>query len=361
MKYSILHNMNFAAAYPGNFMRSLYDLEKRLREKEIDTVYMLPESARGLYWVDDMVRDGKKVYFKPESAKGMFKVLRSAIRENNIRIVHTHFYTLKDILVIRSFNLLGFKIKTVVHHHNQYKLSNSFLRDFIRRVILSCDAVVGCSDKLADKLIKSGFKKVYSVENAIDFSRFDNIEEKEIAELKGRENVFLMFGYSYYVKGVDIALDAFDILAKKYNICLAVVFATYEKENIALTKEKFGKIPDWMVILPPTDNIGLYYRQSRAFVSSSREEGLCYSIIEAIYCGCQPVISNIPGHQTDVPEIKIFENENAKMLSDKIEQILNEPEEETKRINKIQKEYATKRYDLSVWSKKIEDIYEKLI
>ena len=125
-----------------------------------------------------------------------------------------------------------------------------------------------------------------------------------------------MFGFDYYRKGVDIVLDAFDKLTDKYNnIQLGIVFAANKESGLANIKNRFGEIPSWLTVLPPSENISEYYAESRAFISASREEGFCYAIAEAAYCCCQSIISNIPGHRTDIPMIKVFENGNALIRS----------------------------------------------
>ena len=114
-------------------------------------------------------------------------------------------------------------------------------------------------------------------------------------------------------------------------------------------------------MLPPTDDIAKYYRSSLAFISASREEGFCYSIIEAAYCDCQSIISDIPGHRTDVPEVKIFKSESTDELKAKIELVLEETESERARISSIQKSYCIKKYDLEKWSSDIADIYFEIL
>jgi glycosyltransferase involved in cell wall biosynthesis len=46
----------------------------------------------------------------------------------------------------------------------------------------------------------------------------------------------------------------------------------------------------------PIDEIGRWYRGAPIFLSTSRREGSGYSLIEAVSCGCAPVVTSIPPH-----------------------------------------------------------------
>ena len=59
--------------------------------------------------------------------------------------------------------------------------------------------------------------------------------------------------------------------------------------------------------------------------------------------------------------IKVFENGNVAELAALIESVLNEDKEEIEKINAVQKEYVTEKYDLSSWSDGIIEGYRQLI
>lgn len=355
MSYTILQNLNYAAPYPGNLMRSVFNLQTKLKEKGIDTVFLFPENARGIYWIQDMIQAGERVYFKSNSFGSTYRIFKHIVKKHNIRLIHTHFWNINDMLSIKLVKILNRKIKSIVHHHNHYSSSKSKVNEKLKRMLLNCDVHIACSDDIAEKLREQGFGNVHSVENAIDFSRLDGFDD-----VKKEDRSFLLFGFDYMRKGVDIVLDAFEKLNNKEAI-LKIVFAANEEDGLNKIKKKFGTIPKWIKVLPPTDDIAKYYRSSLAFISASREEGLCYSIIEAAYCDCQSIISDIPGHSTDVPEVKIFKSESADELKAKIALVLEETESERARISSIQKSYCIKKYDLEKWSSDIADIYFEIL
>lgn len=58
----------------------------------------------------------------------------------------------------------------------------------------------------------------------------------------------------------------------------------------------------------------VYYNSAKIFLSASRSEGFCFSVIETVYCGCDIIQSNIPEYRLDIPECRVFESNNVKKL-----------------------------------------------
>lgn len=354
MGFSVIQNLNYAAPYKGNLMSSIFDLENKLKKRGVITIYIFPDTARNIDWICEMIKERKHVYFKPKSFWGQLVIFNKLIKKYNVEIVHTHFWCIPDMLSIRLLKLKNSHLKSIIHHHNHYVPSQSHLKEKIKRIILKSDANIACSADVADNLSHNNFINVMKVENAIDFSRLSDKKRKN------NTSMFLLFGFDYYRKGVDIVLDAFDNLVDKYSLQLGIVFAANKENGLSKIKNRFGKIPNWLVVLPPSENISEYYTESKAFISASREEGFCYSIAEAAYCYCQSIISSIPGHRTDIPLIKIFESENVGELTALIERVLHEDEEEVNKINSLQREYVIEKYDLSAWSNGIILAYKQL-
>lgn len=356
MKKSVIHNLNYAAPYPGNLMASIFALETKLLKNDIKLIYIFPKNAENLPWVREMQLRGKSIYFKEKSLIQIISLFYKIVKKHNVIIIHTHFWNIPDLLAINLVKIKFRRLKSIIHHHNHYIPSQSKLREYIKRLIISADANFSCSSDVAINLQKFKFRNVCTVENSIDFSRLQLNLVKDRPEL---HNCFLLFGFDFDRKGVDIALEAFSRLTFS-NIKLAIVFAANEDRGIDEIKQRFGSIPDWIKILPPTENIAEYYLNCRAFISASREEGFCYSIIEAAYCFCESIISDIPGHRKDVPEIKIFQVNDTRGLERCILELIMETKEERERINLVQKKYVMDHYGLQQWVNIILEEYKSI-
>ena len=69
-------------------------------------------------------------------------------------------------------------------------------------------------------------------------------------------------GYNCKVKGVDLTFEVFKKIREKYDALLYVVVASHKEELEEEIKKHFGQKPDWLTVLPPSENIGAYYRST---------------------------------------------------------------------------------------------------
>lgn len=352
-KVYVVQNLNFAAPYPGNLMRSIWNLEQRCKDENIEFIYCFPEIAKYIPWVEEMIKQGNIVYFK--QSKPSWSFWREIIKEYCPLAIHTHFWNLRDALTIRLANLLNNKTRLILHHHNTYFESKKRWKELIKRIIIKSDVHIACGVSVGENLKKSKFKNVFTVENAIDYSRLDTytaLSRKDF-DIDNSAVIFLMFGHEMFRKGVDVAIKAIRNLNQEINAVLCVIVAS----NLDKAKQKlnaeFGEIPVWVRFLPPRDDIATYYHFADAFLSPSREEGFCYALPEAAYCGCKIVFSDIEGqiHAADIPDSISFESENIESLQNQLKNVLKTEK------SSAAKEYVYDRYNLSKWSEAITNIY----
>lgn len=361
---NILQITDYAAPYEGNFINSLKVLEQHLNKDKIKMIYMFPKRGQKIEWINDLKNNcketnGRKVMFLSEGILENIKIIRSVIKENNIKIIHSHFCLPKTQLAIKICCMLEKNVKLVQHYHNHFQLPSNLLKKYLFKYIFEGDFNIGCSDSVAKSIIYNP-KKVVSIPNAIYFPRLDEYEriDRKSLDIKNDDIVILMFGFDYIRKGVDIAIKAIEPIAKKYNIVLAISISVGKEKVEEQIKSDFGCIPNWVKILPPRNDISSYYHMANIFLSSAREEGFCYAIVEAAYCKLNCISSNIPGPPLDMPNLNIFNNEDYKDLSNKIEDIINTSSyENIKKLEETHK-YVLEKYNIDTWSENIIKVYE---
>lgn len=358
MKQTALYYIDYAAPYPGNFIASMRRLFRRLKEKGVCTYCIFPKKAKGRSWIRTLEEEDIGISYRPDGFRERLELLKTILIENNIIFVHIHFTDdIRERIAIKLAMLIKRrKCPIVVHYHNHYFASSSFAKQFVKRLVIHGDYLVGCGSGVAES-IKAGKIKndTAFVENAIDFARLKSERESYM------NHDFLQFGFHYERKGVDVSLDAFDILNKKYSdLTLNISLSSngkYVREKII---EKYGEIPSWVRLLEPIDNIVEYYDRACAFLSPSREEGLCYSVIEAAYCKCPVIASDISGlNEIRIPEIIWCERENPQSLADRIDAFLCMSEEEKCRLGDKLKASAEKNYKLERWEDEMLAYYEE--
>ena len=360
---NVLQYSDYAAPYGGNFMRSILNLSNTLKEHEIATVYLFPNMAKDKEWIQDLSKTAK-VYFYTGNILSDFRLLYKIVKENKIGIIHSHYLQSKNHLLVNLLQMLRPSVKKITHFHTQYYISRNWFKEKCRIWLFTSDAYIGCSMSVAKSIQQAslGMSNVYGIPNAVDFSRLDIINKIDLTQLGISENAntVLMFGYDYFIKGADIAVSAIKDIAEEYNIVLAILLSIRKEEAIRNIESQFGEIPKWIVLLDPREEIASYYHMARIFISPSRSEGLCYSLIEAAYCRRSTIASLIPGHtESKIPHTIYFERNSSHDLQKAILEELSWSNEKKALYSNEAKSYAITTFDLDIWCKKIMKVYEE--
>lgn len=357
MKHIILQVLNYNPIYRGNFIDSMEALNDELSKEEGKNIYLFVKpSAVERDWVQSLISDGKKVYFLTGEKSQDIEIIRRIISTEEVEFVHTHFLTTEQWLLIDKATK-GCKVILVQHWHHHLP-SPSFAKNLVRKVLWRRSNFIGVSESVASELKMLFPKKSMVVENAINFERLESFEE--YPDLKTDGVNCLLFGYNWYVKGVDIALKAVKKLVdegEKINLWISL---SANKDVVSQKVKEVLQIeetPDWIHILTARNDVATYYRAADIFLSTSRQEGFCYSVVEAAYCGCKIVASKIPAQEDlEVPNVEWFESENSDSLAKAIKlQIMK-----TAECGELQKEALRKRYSLDVWVKNMLEAYDSL-
>ena len=349
----ILIYANYLAVYEGNFISSLKVLENKFREKQIQVIWCFPIEAERLDWVQNMKKTRKIYFLESDIYKGK-KSLKKMVEKEKIDIIYAHFINLKEKIMFMIIQH-KYKIKCITHEHNHIK-KNKCLKKKIKMFIERKFIHIGCSKDVEQDMLAYGIKKenVTYVENAIQFERLEKWEKLKNSYYNIPENAIkiLMFGGGYYRKGVDIAIGAINKLnsQKKLNIYLLIVCSGGQDEIKSTIYREYGKI-EWIRVIKAREDVATYYKFADIFISPSREEGFCYSLIEAAYCGCKVIGSRIPAQRDlKIPDIEWFESENIEELCKKI--IFSINKERDNRIPQIVKE----NYNIDTWANDIMNI-----
>lgn len=356
----ILFYANYIAQYEGNFIASQRKLIAELRKKGYTVLFLLPGSARTLMWTEKLADEAEELIFLPEQRINRINVFRKIFSSYPIKLVHVHFLsgTQNEELKIGMY-LSGKKIPLIHHFRNHYIPGKNPVKKVLKKYFFKGDYLVGCSRGVAEGLKREGFRNpIDYIEEAVDFDRLP-LDKTEDWERRGE--TFLMFGFEYERKGVDLAVEACAELRKKYpevklNICLAAN-REYVKKKI---EERFGDIPVWLHLLPPSEKISEYYQDAMAFLSPSREEGFCNAVVEAAYCGCAVIASKISGQDgIRIGHLLWCGSEDVDDLARNMEKVLRMSQEERRRLAECLHREAKENYSLEKWVKESLHYYER--
>lgn len=367
MSGTILHIMNYAASYRGNFIDSLTSLDKKLQTEGLKNIYLFTGDAKSegpMSWIGEMQRQGEEVYFLAENRNQDAKLIRQLIGEKGVSAVHTHFITMQQYLAV-YLATFGKKIPVIMHMHNHSKKAGNPIKNIIRRTLYGKCTMIACSESVYHSLERDYPKnKKYAIDNGVNFSRLDSYEklEQEDFGLEKSEGVFLIFGFDFYRKGVDLAVKALNELRNQGHsfsllVSLSTNFEQVEKNIIDI----LGEMPSWIKVIPARNDVATLYNFVDVFLSPSREEGLPYSVVEAGYSSCSVVMSDISAQvHLKIPYGYWFENENVEDFADKI---LKAQTEHAQKLENWEQAKRSMRanYALDTWSEQIEKLYKKIL
>ncbi|MDB5023922.1 MAG: hypothetical protein JWP78_1677, partial [Mucilaginibacter sp.] len=310
---NVLQFVCFRSPYGGSFFKSLLRLEHTLHHEGLEMIYLFHEDTSDIGWVQDLIGQGKKIYFLSGRFSRDIFIVRDILEKHHIKYIHAHFAGTKYFFLFKIAKQLYDKELLIIRHLRNHDRPRGFIGEGLRKVLNHIDLYIGCSESVATnyrKNFKLSGDKVRFVTNAIDFTRLNKFDELKRSDygISPDAAVFLMFGFDYLRKGVDVVLEAMDNLVKQnHDICLLLSLSVNREFIESKIIERFGQIPGWLKILDPREDIASYYKLSNYFISASREEGFCNALVEAAYCQRPIITSDIPGPGSlDIPHTYKF-------------------------------------------------------
>lgn len=350
----ILQVCGYAAPYPGNFIASLISLAEKNEKYGYKTIFAFPENAKEREWCKILEQNYIVYYLPLEKARikyRTYRMLKQIYKKHNILIAHSHF-ELYDMPV----SLMSPKETRVFWHLHDaldllYSKSNIIYKILwkIQYKYASKKAVLlSVSEKGKKYAIKLGFesKRAFFVPNAIDTKRIDNCSKNESYE----KYDFLIYGWDYYRKGVDILEGAIPLL-ENYNFNCGIVAGKDIEEKLKEEKK--------LIYQKPVDNVAELYRNVKCFLHISRQEGLSYALLEAIYSGVSVICSDIEQNMfaMEFPTVKMIPVGNSDALAKKMKEVIDGTWRPTEEEINVSKNMIRDKYSIDSWVRNIQNYY----
>lgn len=319
----VLQACAFAAPAPGNFISSLFSLEKSLADKGIKTIYAFPERAKDKEWCKE-IEKRTKVYFLPEAKARLrintYKIFRTIYRENKVGIVHSHF-ELYDI----PATVTAPKNARVFWHLHDSIMPGNGLRGILWKLQYGCvgkrATLLAVADYYRNVAVDLGFPKSQTeiVLNGIDLQRIMKKPAHVIPEYD-----FLTFGWDFERKGDDLIIRACDRLAEE-GYQFKLLLNGNESTWVKLDKFLGNRRPAYLFKGNPVANVSELFEKSKAFIQASRRETFSYAVCEAAYAGVPVISSDIAGLEWahSLSSVRFFENEDVDGLYTQMKALLD--------------------------------------
>lgn len=355
---------NYSSLYAGNFIPSILNLCNKLHFDFVN--FSFPIEAENRSWISFIKTKGYNIFFYKN--KSFRRDILKINKRNNINVVYTHFISGLKIKMVIPFN---HHIRLFIHVHSDFsgnkKLSfKQRIKKTIENKFLRTDAnYIFVSEPL---YLKDKAKNKHYVRNALCLDRiFEkkiNIEEfLNKYSLRKQDTIFLLFGWSPYIKGVDLAVKSFlnlpNTLQSKSKFVIVHGKDDGRKKCIDFLTEQIGnnsfiKNPN-IVFIPPEEDIFSLYCISDVYVMASRSEGFSYSLLESLFFNLRCIVNDIEGvaWAKQYNNCLFFKTNDINELSQLFKQCIGIKNNQNKNFD------IAREYDINVWSNKIKNILEK--
>lgn len=297
----------YISFYGGNFIPSLLSLDDALTKSGASCTYVFPKEAEDRVWFQYLIQNNKDVLTLDFNIHitGFLKSLNSVMCNIKATIVHTHFVkaSIADFLAIVNPN-----IKVIAHLHSDFSAGKktSMNRRIIDRLQYKLFAYRTTFISVSETFVNQNPKRIIHLPNALALNRIPckKRTREEIRFTYGiqqDDKVIEVFGWSPYVKGVDVAVETVKRLCTKGHKSYKLAIITGRE----YTEEKMRKWinentscngdEEFLVFWPPSEDVFGYHKTADVLLSSSRSEGFSYSILEMLSIGKPCVVSDIPG------------------------------------------------------------------
>ncbi len=365
--HSVLFLCDYKSLYAGNFIASLTRLGDELEQSGSRAVYVFPEAAKDRGWLRDLA-EGRTVELIPEGSS-VLPFVRSLIAKYHTDILHAHFGYMQEA---RLAAILDPKLSVVLHRHSDFSAGRKpGVKGALRSAVIRLeDGLIG--KRLVNINVGPGMKqgpKTVCIPNALVSDRFEKDspsrdDVRASLSLKESDRLVLLFGWTPFVKGVDVACEAVGTIVGsgnaewKLGVICGREMTTQKMPDWIAEHTRFTGKEDWILYLPPTERIGDYLAACDVMLSSSRSETFSYSVLEALWFGKKCVISDIPGTEwaAAYPCVSVFRSGDPVPCS---EALLSSSASSDPNLpglrSKISADYA-----LEDWTKRVMSVYDSL-
>jgi glycosyltransferase involved in cell wall biosynthesis len=356
--------------YLGNFMTSALALAERTRELfGLGTHFVLAPGGAGAPWLEDLERAGVSWSILPPTPRDWKAHLAQVLREHDTALLHTHF-TAADLQGAAAAAAAG--VPCVWHIHTGFsgyslrqRAKDLFKMRYVARRRVARLIVV--SPWLEQLLRRRGVpaEKVAVVPNPIAVERLADLpgraEARARFELDPDAQVALCLGWWPQVKGVDVFLDALELLLARREGVQALLVG--EGQTRALLAERYPQQPPWLRVTSFVRDVAWLYAAADVLVSASRHEGQSMAIGEALVCGLGVVMSDIEGTAgwQAAPRLATFPSEDVPALAAALEQALAEPPAQRRAAGERNSAWARESFGVEAWCERICEIYREVL
>ena len=363
---AVLEVCHYWGPYPGNFIPSLVATRIAVDERlGLDYHCLFPAAMQSRPWVQLLQDAGVRHSFITRSHRvGLVAQIGRVAESTDAVLLRSHFsnWDIESGVAARRR-----KAVSVWHVHSgkfgRKPSVRSRAKDALKARGLGglCDRVFAVSDEVHRLAAARGFpeRKISTVLNGIDVSRFDDLPRpREARAALGLDTdlpIALGFGWSPYTKGTDVLVEAARSLGEAGDLIVVLV------GDPSLGARFGGADADWLRVIEPRDDVGTIFAAADVFVSSSRDEGLPYSIGEAMASRLPVISSDIKGPATyfAAEGVVTFPSEDTTALAATLRELLQRTDRES--LGLANRRYVEQHLGIGAHVNRVVELFEQLL
>ena len=302
-----------------------------------------------------------------KSKEGALKKLQDRVRVFNPDVVHTHLFEAEFLWKTTQLNIPSF-----FHIHDNIKTFKPFTSGLLskgswltflektqyKRLLKKQNTSYLCISNSTEEYIKSTVdptgKQIHLLHNAIDFSRFDFNEIRELSEMS-----LITIGSLLPNKAHTFLIDVVHELRKRTTlpIRLDILGDGVERNRIQAKIENDG-MTDIVKLRGKVKNPEDFLKSSNLYIHGAFKEAFGLVLVEAMAAGL-PVFSTDGGGNRDVVFTGkngfLFKERNIQYIASEIVKLFD-AKKEYQNLSKNAYEFA-KGYDISIYTDKLIALY----
>ncbi len=301
----LIHLADYSHPRAGSFVPMVLSALGEAQSRGWRVGLVLPGRARETPWVRDFTEAGIGLHFadqegRRERAKWLEQELGG---EPGPTVLHTHF-TLWDAPAVLAARRLD-RAAVVWHLHTTLgKTVAARLRNMAKFASLGrgVSALLCPAPNIAEdvrrRLAPRG--RVHFMPSVVDVGEFpllgpeERLAYREELGIATEATVLLHFGWHWHLKGGDIFMATVRELLDGGAEGL-VAIERGSREDAERDISELG-LSETVRVQPVIEDIKTLFGAADLLVSSSRDEGMAYTVLESLSCGTPVVATDVPGH-----------------------------------------------------------------
>ncbi len=365
----------FDRPHGGSFVPVLDGMLRRAAARGWRTEVVLPEPAGATEWAERL-SEHSRLRLAPADVLGS-RLSRGHWLGEQLRgddgptVLHTHF-TSWDIAALKASKMRGVANTSVFWHvHSALpKEPHVVARGVLKFGVIGrgvagviCPApniALGTMQWLAPR------DRVHFVPSALSADAYPLVDAADRAQARAElglpadAKVVLHFGWHNFLKGTDIFLETIRTMVDRDDAIIAVVRGHEpQAEELAAELGLGGHVR----FQEPVEESRTLFAAADVVLSSSREEGMAYTVLESVASGTPVVATPIPGHTyiADAMDACRITRRDPAALADATFDAIHQPPAERKRDAERAHAWVADHLSIPSIANRVVDLYEEAL